>query len=676
MIARRLSPFALVAAALVTLGTSVARAECTISNPAPTTTLPVVVSDGDGERFVFSASADCVTLEFTSGAFSATPVRGPRPGPGPHTYHVNLGFPVWKSLVDRRDTTFEWTVTGTTIDGVVTAVTTTNQLDSDHDGWTRSEGDVGACDYETAARPDRSEVCDGFDQDCNGLIDDIVWFRDADHDGYGDLSDWVVASCDTVPGFVTRDDGDCNDGNAAINPGAREICDDVDEDCDGFASCNVPLSRADAQYTGEASGDYAGYSVAGAGDVNADGYADILVGANFNSDGGRHAGEAYLVLGGPFPTSSSLSAADTQYTGEAPGDAAGNFVAGAGDVDGDGYSDVLVSALGPGYEGVSYLVLGSPAPASASLAAADVEYTGVAPGDGAGLAAGASDVDGDGYGDILVGAGGDDDAGSDAGAVYLLLGSTSGTAPSLSAADAKYTGEAMTDVARTVAGAGDVNGDGYADALIGAYHNDAGGFDAGAAYVVLGGTSPSSASLSTADMKYTGEGFRDEAGRLLAAAGDVDGDGYGDILIGSLGSTTYLVLGRDSSPASQSLSVADAKYTAEVVGPRSGSVFSLAGAGDVDSDGYGDVLVAAGDPVLRHGYAVGYLVLGDPSPASTSLAGAHVEYNELLADGAVRVAGAGDVNGDGYDDVLLGQFFNSDAASDAGAVFLMLDGGF
>jgi hypothetical protein len=93
--------------------------------------------------------------------------------------------------------------------------------------------------------------------------------------------------------------------------------------------------------TGEAANDYFGTSAASAGDVNGDGYDDVIVGANRNDDGGLGAGKAYLYLG----SSSGISAsASWTATGEAAGDYFGYSVASAGDVNGDGYDDVIVSA--------------------------------------------------------------------------------------------------------------------------------------------------------------------------------------------------------------------------------------------------------------------------------------------------------------------------------------------
>jgi hypothetical protein len=200
----------------------------------------------------------------------------------------------------------------------------------------------------------------------------------------------------------------------------------------------------------------------------------------------------------------------------------------------------------------------------------------------------AGDVNGDGYSDVLVGA-------PTAGAAYLVLGGPSPVSGSLSDADAKYPGPVSGDSAGwSVAGAGDINGDTYQDMIIGAPD-----YDAGAAFVVFGGTSLTSLkSLADADVEYTGVYAEDAAGHSVASAGDVNDDGYDDVLVGAnwnddVGTNTgavYLVLGGES-PSSVSLSVADAEYTGS--GWYENAGFSVAGAGDVDGDGYDDVLVGA-----------------------------------------------------------------------------------
>ena len=149
------------------------------------------------------------------------------------------------------------------------------------------------------------------------------------------------------------------------------------------AVTEIGLHMADASFLGEASGDEAGTTVAEAGDVNADGYADLLIGAPLGDDGGVDAGEVYLVLGAPagLVVDMPLSSVGASFVGEDSGDSAGIAIGGGGDVDGDGYSDFLIgapySSNGGLNAGRAYLVFGGSTgwPHGTSLADADVVFS-------------------------------------------------------------------------------------------------------------------------------------------------------------------------------------------------------------------------------------------------------------------------------------------------------------
>ncbi len=387
----------------------------------------------------------------------------------------------------------------------------------------------------------------------------------------------------------------------------------------GASPSSSGLSTA-VEYVGNV-GESAGVSVSGAGDVDGDGLADVIIGAHQNSDAASAAGAAYLVLGSATPASSSLASA-TQYTGVATNDTAGVCDGGAGDVNGDGFSDVLVGArsnsnIGGTGAGAGYVVLGSASPASASLSGAP-SYTGESAYDAAGTSVSAAgDVNGDGLDDVLIGAHGNaGGGGSYVGAAYLVLGNSAPSSASLALA-VRYTGEGTNDYAgEAVSAAGDVDGDGYDDMLVGAPYNDDGGSDAGAAYLVLGSGSPASTSLSTA-VQYTGVDTSNYAGGSVSTAGDVDGDGYGDLLVGA--------------------------YFAADAGTSSGAA---------------------------------YIVFGSTTPASASLSASVVYSGEAANDFAgISTSGAGDVDGDGHLDILVGAFSNDNAATNAGAAYLILGTG-
>ncbi len=514
--------------------------------------------------------------------------------------------------------------------------------------------------------------------------------RCADADGDADAD--ADGDADTGPGPDADGDGtanpasggdDCDDDNSAIHPGATEVCGDgVDNDCDGgpgdYALVSGSLSEG-VEFAGASAEDYAGYAVSGAGDVNADGYDDVLVGVYADDAVGYASGAACLVLGSALPLSASLSTA-VQYTGEREGDTAGIAVSSAGDVGADGYVDLLVGASSNGDVGVAagaaYVVFGSAFPASNSLSSA-VEFYGESAYHVAGAAvSGAADVNGDGYDDLLIGAYNNGDAVTGAGATYVVLGSAALTSVSLSSA-IQYSGEATANYSGSaVSAGGDADGDGYADVLVGAYGNADAGVNAGAAYLVLGGVTPTSENLGAA-VQYTGSAY-DRAGSAVAGAGDVNGDGYDDALIGAYASGTdrgaaYLVLG-SATPVSSSLATA-VEYSGENADDWAG--FSVAGPGDVDDDGHDDLLIGAlhNSDVGTYGGAA-YVVLGSSTPASGTLATAlqySAEYAVDLAGQAV--AGGGDVNGDGIADRLVGAFYNDDGATNAGAAYVIFGAG-
>jgi len=540
---------------------------------------------------------------------------------------------------------------------------------------------------------------------------------DVNADGYDDL----------LIGARYNDEGGINAGQAYLILG-----------CGSGWALDTDLYAADASFLGEADGDLAGATVAGAGDVDGDGYDDLLISAPNSSGGVQFGGQVYLVLGAStgWAPDEDLAYADASFHGEEPGDYAGSAIAAAGDVNGDGYDDILIASPDRGEAGFragqAYLVMGDPAGwgMDQDLGGANASFLGEEAGDEAGSAvAGAGDVNGDGYDDLVVGAGANQENGSEAGQAYLVLGRSTGWTvdADLGGADASFLGEDDGDGAGgSVAGAGDVDGDGYDDLLIGAPYADWWS-DVGEVYLVLGRDSgwTMDTPLSTADAAFFGEWSHDNAGMAADGVGDVNDDGYDDILVGSLNNDeagsdagqAYLILGRDSGWIHGAwLSLAGGYFLGEAAGDGLGN--AVAGAGDVDGDGYDDLVMGArsndgngtdsGEVYVSFGFPdvdddgdglTSYdgdcddqsatVHLGAPEACdgldndcdqiTDEACGAHTLaatasfLGESLNDEAGRfVAGAGDINGDGYDDTLITGWKNDEGGENAGKVYVVL----
>jgi len=414
--------------------------------------------------------------------------------------------------------------------------------------------------------------------------------------------------------------------------------------------------------TGDAAGDHFGKSMATAGDVNGDGYDDIIVGAHHNDCGGENAGKAYVYLG----SSSGLVTTDPWTAiGETSKDNFGCSVATAGDVNGDGYDDVIVGAYqnncGGSDSGKVYVYLGSAAglvttdPWTAT-GESEVDYFGYS-------VASAGDVNGDSYSDVIVGAYRNDCGGSDSGKVYVYLGSATG----ISATDAwTATGEAAGDrFGSAVASAGDVNGDSYSDVIVGAHYNDCGGTDSGKVYLYLGS---SSGLLTTASWTAAGEVAGDQFGKSMASAGDVNGDGYDDVIVGACyNDDGGYCAGKVYVYQNLDLWAMEAvKWTATGGAASDYFGWSVASAGDVNGDGYSDVIVGAyndaGAAYVYHGSATGISAIAAWAATGEGM-GDHFGHS---------VASAGDVNNDGYSDVIVGAHQNDSCGNDTGKAYVYL----
>lgn len=368
-------------------------------------------------------------------------------------------------------------------------------------------------------------------------------------------------------------------------------------------------------------------------DFNGDGYADVVVGAHFVMS---ETGRAYIYFGsaGGIPTTPT-----TILTGpDGTGGQFGEGLASAGDVNGDGYSDLIVGANKVmGNTGRAYIYLGSasglPSTPTTTLTGPD------GTGGRFGYVAGPGDINGDGYADIVVGS---PFVATGTGRAYVYFGGPRGPVPAPSVT-LSGTGVGGDLFGGSITGTGDLNGDGFADFAIGA----AGGPGAvGRVLVFHGGIS--TAATPTVTLANPGGGVGN-FGNDVASAGDVNGDGFADLVIGA---PTSLSTGRAHVYLGSAGGIGTTPTTTLPGLDGGGLGHSVASAGDINGDGYADIVVGA--PAVTSYTGRAYVYLGSASGTSTMPATTLSGPDGVNGSFGYSVTSAGDVSGDGYADLIVG----------------------
>ena len=525
-------------------------------------------------------------------------------------------------------------------------------VDQDCDGWSDDDADGDGLDLWTQG----GEDCDDADP-TSGML---TWYQDVDQDGFG-ATETLTDVCVSPGADWGHVDGDCDDAEGAAAPDLAEVCGDgIDNDCDGGPTgCGLFQTLDSDEALGAALGstasDLLGWTVDIVGDVNGDGIDDLAVGVIGEDSTSSQVGGAVIFSGDLSAGAVTLGT----FTGSLANGVLGRSLSAAGDVDGDGFDDLLVGS--PFYDGggtdvgAAFLVSG---PLQGTLSASG-SLAGAVAGDAlSSLLDGGLDLTADGHPDVVVGASGADDSYVGGGAVYLFDEAWSGTVSAASAAA----------VVRPVAAGGalgsaggmveDLDGDGQAELVVAG---------STAAYLFAG---PFTGDRSVADADATLSGLSSSSCVSVDGGGDLDGDGQADLVVGDgCQSSSYGAFWVISSAPSGSSTLTAA---ATAVGTGTSGAYlgrKVSIGGDVDQDGVDDLFVSATDTAGAKTGSV-YLFVGPLSGALTAsdAGGTMSGASSAMSFGAALTAG--DLDQDGSIEVVVGAPYGDDGASNGGGLYL------
>jgi len=521
--------------------------------------------------------------------------------------------------------------------------------DADGDGYGDGTDEVRACepdaiadeggdcdDDNDAIHPGAAEVCNGIDDNCDGVIDEtflVEIYPDLDGDGFGTDSE-AFMGCDGTEG-TTGIGGDCDDDNEDVHPDAIEVCNGIDDNCDGVIDEELLVTM------------YA--------DDDGDGYGDdddVIMGCDGEEGTAMEAGDcndldpdvhpgAYEVCGDGIDNDCDGGAGSCAWTGD-------HFVTAANfTVYGDTRDDEIGTSLATG------------------------------------------DLTGDGYPDLIIGASVAQPSEDITGAVYIIAGPLIDSAGTMSdRVHASISGAHNWGSTGAAVATVDVDIDGESDLLIGSPDVSVSGVGAETGEVSLF-FGPIDDDLSTveADVTFEGVGLGGRLGNALAGGGDLDGDGLSEVIVAASklsdhadrAGTIYVFAG-DSTFDADIVSVddRDSKVYSIVNNMNFGNTMTYVG--DANGDGRDDLLIGA-NGARANGTKTGaaFLMLGHATKFSSGVEMLHTSMDAWYDGAAERdeagtaLAALGDVDDDGYTEFAIGAPLNDEYAENGGAAYLMLD---